>query len=307
MQRWCTTTTTTSIKCSNVSISYQLEWRTQCAFRFYYCVINTYFAAQIACTIVAMIYTRNKPLVTRFVLSSVRSSIHSFVLFISCEYCCCCCCCHSPSKPSKWCQRNEKKKKRKTRHHQMKQLLVHNRRNWRRRNGSDDDETQYINFPFTFKLPFRNKCMYRHGKNGKATSAMTTFRKTKISSNRPVMESNWQKENSSNTRSLDELVCVFMKCWSLGYLKISTIHASPHRFLVGRAVVLNCISVYLHDRVRTMCCIYGLDATDHFHRFDSYIVDEQLNSERACREYNVPLYVYTIHAKHFRLQILFTD
>lgn len=91
--------TTTSTKCFNVSILYH---RAQYiyniyAFRFYYCVINTYFGWRrkwhvrctlytihdTRCMVAMMIYTRNKPLVTRFVLSSVRPSNHFISFHVS--------------------------------------------------------------------------------------------------------------------------------------------------------------------------------------------------------------------------------
>lgn len=128
----------------------------------------------------------------------------------------------------------------------------------------------------------------------------------KISSNRPVMESNWQKGKFIEHSLSDELVRAFMKCWSLGYLKISTQSSAPI-VRVGIWALWwsdgSFSTVFRHDRVHTIYAQF-CSACEHWTPATVFIISFR---KHACREFNVPLYVYTILAKHFRLQILFTE
>lgn len=67
-----------------------------------------------------------------------------------------------------------------------------------------------------------------------------------------------------------------------------------------------CCCCYIRS-LHTYIYIIHMDwmANDHSH-IDT-VAWHGMNDEHVCREFNVPLYVYTILAKHFRLQILFTD
>lgn len=110
--------TSTSTKRSNVSILCIIVHRTQYRV-FYYYVINASISncANSAHThsIVVMIYTRNEPLVTRF------------VRFVRC---------HSPSNPSKLCQPPKKEKKKRKKTTSSNEAIADcRRRNWRRSNG----------------------------------------------------------------------------------------------------------------------------------------------------------------------------
>lgn len=128
----------------------------------------------------------------------------------------------------------------------------------------------------------------------------------KISSNRPVMESNWQKGKFIEHSLSDELVRAFMKCWSLGYLKISTQSSAPI-VRVGIWALWwsdgSFSTVFRHDRVHTIYAQF-CSACEHWTPATVFIISFR---KHACREFNVPLYVYTILAKHFRLQILSTE
>lgn len=183
----------------------------------------------------------------------------------------------------------------------MKQSPIRCRRKWRRSNGGDDDEIQFNVYEFPILVPnYHSQCIQKTPGERHSHDDDDDVSK-KISSNRPVMESNWQKGKFIEHSHSDELVRAFMKCWSLGYLKISTIVRINRlgRYMRGRAH-----SQLYFDMIASIQYVQSaVHASIGRQRPFSFISFRK----HACREFNVPLYVYTILAKHFRSQILFTE